>query len=320
MVWVFDIPKSICGETVLQINVFGDIRDPNSSFLDVLAYSGHMRWLRSTGETTPDAQRDWMDGLGDFVEIFPWQTIDSTLDRDRDEINRAPFLSRRQCHRKEKAPMAPTSFYQSSKLTTVWPKAIVVEGKRTGGYPEANTEIFGEVNPVFAISSKEWMGSVPIYPETHTFISHSPQPFSIEGLIGVARDGDPLIRKDGSLQSARRSIQEFFTQKQSELVINVNKHLSGNAVLRDDLAEIHRIGAIPKYHGPTPPTDRVRGLPHNPADANLMMGKLWRYASEGKMMVCTTDGIRSETRILSPPPSTSAAKKCLIVPYPMIKD
>ena len=79
--------------------------------------------------------------------------------------------------------------------------------------------------------------------------------------------------------------------QQEQLVRNINRHLEGFPELRGDLAEIHRIGAIPRYRGPLPPEERVRGLPHNPAESTLMMTKLWNYVMEGKMLVCTAGGV-----------------------------
>ena len=305
---VFDIPKSLCGETALHINVFGDMNSTGPTFVNVMAYAGHMRWLRNTGETTAAVERDWLSVLGDFVTVFPWLSIDSVVDRDRSDVNRAPFIARRQCNRKEKAPLAPTSFYQSTKLTDLWRKTLVVEGKRTGGYPELDPLVYGEINPVFPITDKEWRGSVPISPETMTFVRNTRKEFTLSGLVSTANDGNLLIKTAGPLQSACRSFQEFFMQQQAHLVDNANLHLHNNPELCSDLAEIHRLGAIPKYRGPTPPVDRVLGLPHNPSDARLMMTKLWSYVSEWKMLVSTQEGLPADTRFLCPP-STTASKK-----------
>ena len=309
VVRVFDILKSLCGETVLQINVFGEFSESTEHiFLDVLAYSGHMRWLRSSGETTPAVARDWLIALGDFASIYPWQTIEATLDRDRTEVSKSTFLACRQCHRKEKAPLAPTTFYQSYKLTPNWSKAMVIESKRTGGYPSADPIKFGVVNEEFPISDRDWRGSVPVVSETLNFISKARSPFSYESIIESARAGDQLISKVGSLRDACRSSQEHFMRQQAELVRNAREHLSESPELTEDIAEIHHLGAIPRFRGQTPPVKRVRGLPHNPTETELMATKLWQYAVEGKMFICTTDGIPEGTRYLCSPSTTVAEK------------
>ena len=197
---VFDILNSLCGETIIQVNTFGNTTDTNTPYLDVLAHAGHMRWLRPTGETMPSVERDWLIHLGDFVTNFPWQTIEHIVDQDRSEISHAPFLTCRQCHRKEKAPLAPTSFYRSTKLTNIWPKKLVVVGRRTGGYPTIDETTFGKINESFPIESKEWRGSTPIYPETHEYIEQTHQSFTLEGLVQVAKCGDQLIKTAGSLR------------------------------------------------------------------------------------------------------------------------
>ena len=217
--------------------------------LDVLAYSGHMRWLRSTGETAPSVARDWLTTLGDFVSIYPRLSISATLGRDRTEISRSAFLACRQCRRKEEAPLAPTSFYQSVKLTPTWSKAITVEAKRTGGYPDADSAKYGDVNVEFPITDRDWRGGVPVYHEAETFISKAQPPFSLESIIEAAKAGDCLIERDGSLNRACRSFQEYFMIRQAHLVSNVKEHLVDHPELMGDLAEIHHLGAIPKFRG-----------------------------------------------------------------------
>ena len=59
--------------------------------------------------------------------------------------------------------------------------------------------------------------------------------------------------------------------------------------------------------GATPPADRVRGLPHNPAGAALMMEKLRNYVRKGEILFCPQSGLKPGTLILTSP-STTAAK------------
>ena len=95
---------------------------------------------------------------------------------------------------------------------------------------------------------------------------------------------------------------------QAQLVINAERWLSDAPALQEDAMQLHRLGAVPTYRGVTPPLGRVRGLPHNPADTMMMMEKLRAYVREGKMFVCTQNGVPFGTQILTSP-STTVAKK-----------
>ena len=70
---------------------------------------------------------------------------------------------------------------------------------------------------------------------------------------------------------ALRAIREPKMQEQQCLVDNAPQYLNMNPELRDDVAELHRLGAIPRYRGESPGTFRVIGLPRNPAEQNFIM-------------------------------------------------
>ena len=103
---VFYITRSICRETVPQIDVFGNSSgNGQCDWIDVFAYSGHMRWLRNTGSTTPSGQVDWPEHIDDFATMYHGHSLAATHDRDLGEINRAPLLVCRQCRRGERRPL-----------------------------------------------------------------------------------------------------------------------------------------------------------------------------------------------------------------------
>lgn len=102
----------------------------------------------------------------------------------------------------------------------------------------------------------------------------------------TAELGDQLAQHYGALHLAIRAVQEPYMKMQSELIDNARVHLQSCPELRGDIVELHRIGAIPKYRGPTPGEFRVRGFPRNPAEQEYILGKLWSYAREGKLFIC----------------------------------
>ena len=78
---------------------------------------------------------------------------------------------------------------------------------------------------------------------------------------------------------AIRSLQEQKMRDRKHLVGNAGKWLGNAPLLQEDVMHLHRIGAVPTYRGTTPPLDRVRGLPHNPADTLMMSVLCWERGS-----------------------------------------
>ena len=103
IVRVFDVLRFLCGEAVLQVNVFGSIREAGAcGYVDILASAVHMRWLRDCGDPSPSDKRNWSGQLADFATSYPRQPNASILGRHREEVGKAPLLSRRPCRRVEK--------------------------------------------------------------------------------------------------------------------------------------------------------------------------------------------------------------------------
>ena len=134
---VFDVLYSGSGDSAIQANFLGDLgAGKQHGFIDLLASNGHMRWSQAGNETLPSDKRYWVDSLADFVTVHPWSDADTIYDEDKGASDQPPWLTCRQCRRKEKGPIPPTaSFYRARKLTNKWDDAIIIESAQTGGYP-----------------------------------------------------------------------------------------------------------------------------------------------------------------------------------------
>ena len=108
---IFDILHSGSGDTVLQINVIGSL-DPGDSgeYIDLLATGGHMRWLKKGNETLPADAKNWLVELSDFVYVHPFLNADEVFDIDKGVADSTPWLTCRQCRRREKGALTPSSF------------------------------------------------------------------------------------------------------------------------------------------------------------------------------------------------------------------
>ena len=106
---------------------------------------------------------------------------------------------------------------------------------------------------------------------------------------------------------ALRAVQERQMKKLEPLVENDRAHFQGNPPMCEDIMELHRLGAIPRYRGSTPDF-RVRGLPRNLSEQEFILNKLRNYIVEEKMFICSGDGLVGEERFFCSP-STTVAKK-----------
>ena len=163
-----------------------------------------------------------------------------------------PWLTYRQCRRKEKGPIAPSSFYHASKLTTEWSESVILESTHAGGYTVSVDSKLCPTNREFPIRDKEWRGPVPVADLTSVFPQVASQPFSLTQARRAAHAGDDLINQTGALYRALRSVQACKMSAQAHLAQQSNLHLGADPDLRGDICELHRSGATPKFRGPPP--------------------------------------------------------------------
>ena len=277
-------------------------------YVDILASNGHMRWLQLGNDTLPVEWKGWKRNLADFATVYPILETGTLLGEDRGDIDHSGWLTCRQCRRKEKTPLALSPFYHATKLTAKWSEAIILENRRTGGYPEFNPSGMEPINTEFPIITREWRRSTESSPLVNQFFVSGAKPYSKENLLQTARMGDKLLHHYGALHTTLRAVQEPKMEEQANLAENASRHLAGDPDLMLDVMDLHRIGAEPRYRGMSTGDFRVHGFPHNPADQEFILTKLRTYVQEGKMFLCTGEGAPIHSQFIVSP-STTVAKK-----------
>ena len=197
-------------------------------------------------------------------------------------------------------------FSNDLKLSDVFPSPLVLEGMATGGYPQKDETVFGPHIPDFPIYDLEWSGAAEPCDVGAIFFRHRKRGFSPGAVRALSHVGDELIRDRKEINLALRSLQEQKMRGQRNLVDNAAQWLVRLPDVQKDVMHIRRIGAVPTYRGPTPTVERTRGLPHNPKDAQMMMGKLWEHVRSEKMVVCTQAGVHRNAMLPTSPSSTVA--------------
>ena len=303
---IFYIPHSGSGDTVLQINVFGSLDEGQSSgFIDLLATGGDMRRLQPGNDTLPRDSANWSGVLAGFAVVHPWLDAGELLDSEKGNVDSTHWLTCRQCRGMEKGPIDPTSFYNSTKLTSHYPSAIILENSRTGGYPCPDDPKLDPTNGQFPIRDKDWRQTVRPATCVDQFRNAASQPFSPLQSRRAALFGNDVIKHYGALHLGLRAIQEPELEARRELVLNAKRYLVDHPDLCADISELHHLGDIPKFLGPSPGPFRVRGLPNSTSQQDFMLTKLWNYVAEGKMFARTSDGIPCGAEFFCslPPPS-----------------
>ena len=300
---IVDVLHSGSGDTILQINIAGSLEEgQQNGFIDFIAANGHMRWLKPGYDTLPSDRIKWLGELSDFAVVRPWLDAQVIFDEDKGNVGNTPWLTCRQCRRKEKGPLTSSMFFRAAKLTEKWPNAMILENSHTGGYPIAADPKLAPVNPSFPIRNTEWRGATVHHSCVDSFSEEARKPFLMEQAGKIAQRGNEIIDHYGSLRLALRAVQEEEMHKLNHLVSNAKQHLSMDSDLCGDISELHRICATPKYRGASPGSFRVRGLPRNPGEQEFMMSKLWKYAEERKCSRARRGGPHLPTSTVVRPP------------------
>ena len=268
-----------------------------------------MGWLQPGTETLPCDRRIWLASSSGCVFTFPSLEAEETLDTARRNHMNMRWLTRTQ--RRSKGETAGILFLaQSYKRAENWSEAAIRANIHTGGYTVYNDDRLGPVETEFPIIDNERRGTTvernPIDACLDTGRKGPPPP--IDQVREVALCGDNRINQYGSLHMYLRDVQETKMKSQEHLSHQDALHLKDNVELRADILELHRLGAIPKFRGPTPGNFRVLGLRHNVVEQDFALSKIRGYVEQGKISVWAARGLTSENRFFSTTPSTVAKK------------
>ena len=152
----------------------------------------------------------------------------------------------------------------------------------TGGYPINDDSTLTPPNETFPIIQRDWRGSTEHCQLVDTFFDSGKSEYFMTSVRSVAACGDRNINQYGSLRRALRASHESWGKLEEHLSHQAHTHLHDAPELREDLMELRRLGATPRYHGTSPGVHRIRGLPRNKSEQDFTMQKLWSYVGQGK--------------------------------------
>ena len=306
---IFGILPAGSGDAIPQIDILGSLGEGRTNgFADLLSTGGHMSWLQFANETLPRDSANWLGNLSDFVAVHPRLDASEVSDSEKWDIDSTPWLTCRQCRRGEKGPITPVFFYNSNKLTSNYPSAIILENSRTGSYPCPDDPKLDPINDLYPIRGENWRDTTEPSGCVDGFWEAASQPFSFLHARRTAEFGNAAIRHYGALHLGLRAIQEPKMAEQHTLVTDDRAHLAAYPELCTDISELHHLDDISKFRGPSPGSFMVRGLPRNTSGRDFMISKMWHLVSEGKMFLCASKGIPLGAEFFCSPTTTIAKK------------
>ena len=125
--------------------------------------------------------------------------------------------------------------------------------------------------------------------------------FDLGSIVAASTFCDRLITEDGSYQLAARAIQEHMVRKKDHLCLTASKVTFDNPELTQRLSDIHTVGEIPLFRGPTPRGLRCRGFPYDQSETEYISGKLWKGSGAGRLIIASTRTITGTDKIIWPP-------------------
>ena len=138
-----------------------------------------------------------MGALADFAVFRPWLEAAVVFDMEKGNIESTPWLTCRQCRRKEKGALISSRFSQASKLAESWSSAIILENAHTAGYPVPFDGPFDPINQDFPIRDHDWRDPSLADQNVSRFWKEASQPFSLLQARRVAFLGNDLIQSKG---------------------------------------------------------------------------------------------------------------------------
>ena len=264
--------------------------------------------LQPGNESLPHDSANWLGELADFSVLHPWLDACELFDSEKGNVDSTPRWTCRQCRRIENGPITHAYFYKATKFTLNYSSAIIIGNSRTGGLPCPDGPELGPINEHFPTRQKNWRRTTAPSECVTQFRNADSRPFSLLQDLRTAQYGNEAIKHYGALHLGMREVQEQKMVEQHALVANASAYIGDHPDLRDGISELRHLGAIPKFRGPSPVPFRVRGLRRNTSEQGFMASKLWNCVEEGKMPLCTPDGIPAGAEFFRAPTTTVPKK------------
>ena len=217
-----------------------------------------MRWLKPCEDTLKSDERSRMTDCHDHYRRFEVDGWEEKKGLDK-ELSRNKILllnSCRYCEECIKTPQAPDDFYGSDVLASAWNK---VKCPREEPYSCG----MAADSMQFPLLNMNWRVPGPLCPLAVEYRKSVTVDFSLTNLQYVATLGNRIVRECGDVRLAARRVQEIEMRSLEPQVRSTAALLQNHPALRDRIAELHTIGALPFFRGRAPDNPRPSGLPYD---------------------------------------------------------
>ena len=263
-----------------------------------------MRWLKLCEYTLTTDRTTWKeDFCGHFREyvVTGWKTTVDAINDDR--IDRIATLNPCiYCQLCVKTPHAPECFYgigseRISRNCAVGPMGVpYLCGVNIG-------------DPTYPLLDKDWRRNGPLQPNAVEYVEAADVGFSLVAVQNVATIGNRVVREcGGEVRYAARCVQEIEMRKLEPQAQSAMTLLHDHPILRDQIVQLHTIGAPPCFRGQPPGGPRPCGLPYDESKTVEMVEKIWKDVRQGRVLVITPHVAGKEAPIIATPTTTVQKK------------
>ena len=125
----------------------------------------------------------------------------------------------------------------------------------------------------YQLMNMDWRFNGPTCALAEKYLLCAKGAFSTEKIRIVMEVGNQLVEKYGDVRLAARQVQEI-EMRTMELQVCAVKELSDEQPeLRDQIVQLHTVGALPHFRGETPQVPRPSGLPYDSSKTVGLVGK-----------------------------------------------
>ena len=282
-----------------------NVSECSDNIIDLVAYRNHMRWLKTCSDNLPADMRDWKTSFAPHLSHYIIEGWQPKLGNQERNADLSMIMPCRACKKVIKCNSVPGGFYGGKENAPRWNQANGTEDPRDLEWP---TGTLADRVP-FPLLSMDWRFRHDPSPIAYEFLSMADNEFNPGLVTRVAEVGDRIVREHkGEIRLAARQVQEIEMRKMNDQVLAAQELLGFDTDLRNQISQLHTIGALPHFHGQPPEGSRRSGLPYEETKTVGMVEKIWKDVRQGRVLVITSRVAGPESLLIATP-TTTAVKK-----------
>ena len=162
--------------------------------------------------------------------------------------------------------------------------------------------------PSYPLLDINWRTPGPLCPLAVGYVNAADVDFSLLEVHHVDTPGNRIARECGYIRWAARRAQAIEMRKLESQVEAERSMVENHPQLRDQISQIHTIGALPFFRGQPPVGPRPRGLPYDASRTVDVAKKIRNDVRQGRVFVITPHVDGKDAPLIATPTTTVRKK------------